>query len=117
MTEKQDHNKQNDPLMDTQRLLLGVDPDALEHFSLEDILAEYSGAARGGSRPPSRRSPLLMRLLRSQRNRRRTRLMTPPFRRSLRRPRLYRRPRRRISLRSLPAPSPWRPWSPARWMR
>lgn len=45
MTDKQDHNKQNDPLMDTQRLLLGVDPDALEHFSLEDILAEYSGAA------------------------------------------------------------------------
>ena len=45
MTEKQDHNKQNDPLMDTQRLLLGVDPDALEHFNLEDILAEYSGAA------------------------------------------------------------------------
>jgi len=44
MTEKQDHNKQHDPLMDTQRLLLGVDPDALEQFSLEDILAEYAAA-------------------------------------------------------------------------
>ena len=52
MTEKQDHNKQNDPLMDTQRLLLGVDPDALEHFSLEDILAEYSGAAPEPAPPP-----------------------------------------------------------------
>lgn len=55
MTEKQDQNKQNDPLMDTQRLLLGVDPDALEHFNLEDILAEYSGAA--AEPPPLEPSP------------------------------------------------------------
>ncbi len=32
-------------LMDTQRLLLGVDPAAGELFNLEDILAEYGGRA------------------------------------------------------------------------
>ena len=29
-----------DPLMDTQRLLLGVEPPAEDDFRLEDILAE-----------------------------------------------------------------------------
>ena len=38
-----------DPLMDTQRLLLGVEPPAEDDFRLEDILAEYGGRSRPAS--------------------------------------------------------------------
>ena len=40
MTDKQEPN-QYDSLMDTQRLLQGIDPSAEENISLESILAEY----------------------------------------------------------------------------
>lgn len=53
MTEKREPN-QYDPLMDTQRLLLGVEPPEDEDISLESILAEYgSGASAGGETPVS----------------------------------------------------------------
>ena len=53
MTEKREPN-QYDPLMDTQRLLLGVEPLEDEDISLESILAEYgSGASAGGETPES----------------------------------------------------------------
>lgn len=45
MTDKLEHN-QTDPLMDTQKLLQGVQPPEGGDFQLEDILAEY-----GGGRP------------------------------------------------------------------
>ena len=46
MTDKQEHNNpQHDPLMDTQRLLLGVDMSEVDRFSLEEILAEFGGGA------------------------------------------------------------------------
>ena len=48
-------NQPNSPidpsLMDTQRLLLGVDPAAGELFDLEDILAEYSGRSEPTESP------------------------------------------------------------------
>lgn len=45
MTDHKDNNNQIDPaLMDTQRLLLGVDLPEDAPFSLDDILAEYSGS-------------------------------------------------------------------------
>ena len=45
MTDQNDNNNHMDPsLMDTQRLLLGVDLPEDAPFSLEDILAEYGGA-------------------------------------------------------------------------
>lgn len=51
MTDKQDHHNHIDPsLMDTQRLLLGVDLPEDAPFSLEDILAEYGG---GAAPPPA----------------------------------------------------------------
>lgn len=53
MTEKREPN-QYDPLMDTQRLLLGAEPLEDEDISLESILAEYgSGASAGGEAPAS----------------------------------------------------------------
>lgn len=54
MTDKRDNNNQIDPsLMDTQRLLLGVDPAAEELFDLEEILAEFGdkGAPLGFPAP------------------------------------------------------------------
>ncbi len=56
MVDRHDNQPNNpiDPsLMDTQRLLLGVDPAAGELFDLEDILAEYSGR----SEPPESPEP------------------------------------------------------------
>ena len=44
MTEKREPN-QYDPLMDTQRLLLGAEPLEDEDISLESILAEYGSGA------------------------------------------------------------------------
>ena len=45
MTDKQDFNNPIDPLMDTQRLLLGVELPEDGTFDLDEILAEY------GSKP------------------------------------------------------------------
>ncbi len=46
MTEKRENNNQIDPsLMDTQRLLLGVELPEDMSFDLDDILAEFGGAA------------------------------------------------------------------------
>lgn len=54
MTDKRDNNNQIDPaLMDTQRLLLGVDPAAEELFDLEEILAEFGDKGA----PPAPREP------------------------------------------------------------
>lgn len=56
MVDRHDNQPNNpiDPsLMDTQRLLLGVDPAAGELFDLEDILAEYGGR----SEPPESPEP------------------------------------------------------------
>lgn len=53
--EKTNHEKNGkrehayDPLMDTQRLLLGVETPAEDDFRLEDILAEYGGRSRPAS--------------------------------------------------------------------
>ena len=47
MTEKREPN-QYDPLMDTQRLLLGAEPPEDEDISLESILAEYGSGASAG---------------------------------------------------------------------
>ena len=44
MADKQDNNKIEPSLMDTQRLLLGVELPEDAPFSLEDILAEFGGA-------------------------------------------------------------------------
>ena len=38
-----------DSLMDTQRLLLGLEPMEGAEFSLEDILAEYGSSASAGT--------------------------------------------------------------------
>ena len=46
-----------DPLMDTQRLLLGVEPPAEDDFRLEDILAEYGGRSRPASDAPEGKDP------------------------------------------------------------
>ena len=59
MTERPDQREQGpssdqgyDPLMDTQRLLLGVQPPEEETFRLEDILAEYGGRHGPAAAPP-----------------------------------------------------------------
>ena len=46
-----------DLLMDTQRLLLGVEPPAEDDFRLEDILAEYGGRSRPASDGPEGKDP------------------------------------------------------------
>ena len=48
MTEKREPN-QYDPLMDTQRLLLGAEPLEDEDISLESILAEYGSGGSAGN--------------------------------------------------------------------
>lgn len=45
MSDKDKKNTQQDTLLDTQRLLLGLDTLESEKFSLEDILAEYGSAS------------------------------------------------------------------------
>ncbi len=50
--DKKEHTPQ-DALMDTQRLLLGMDTLESGKFSLEDILAEYGSASASGGAEPS----------------------------------------------------------------
>lgn len=52
MTDKQDFNNQIDPLMDTQRLLLGVEVPEDGTFDLEEILAEYGSKPASAGDPP-----------------------------------------------------------------
>ena len=59
MTDKNDQIPfENDSsLMDTQRLLLGVDPEKGRDYSLDDILAEYSSSARAPAPPEEAPAP------------------------------------------------------------